>query len=139
MEPKQNSQNFAPPMERGSTVGPETSSGVSFEAPGEVYEQARKSEKQHSNSPVEMIATGVQMPALPTPVAVQDDSSQSGITTSPSVAADDDLIEKEWVDHAKDIISKTKDDPYMREQELNKLQIDYIRKRYGREIGSNND
>lgn len=66
----------------------------------------------------------VPMPVLPT---ASDDN--------PVVAADDDLIEKEWVDKAKKIITETRDDPYKREREVSKLQADYLRKRYGREIG----
>lgn len=62
--------------------------------------------------------------------AVRDDFS-----ANPVSAADDDLIEKEWVDKAKKIIEDTKEDPYRRELEIGKLQRDYIRKRYGREIG----
>jgi hypothetical protein len=54
----------------------------------------------------------------------------------PIIANDDDLIEKEWVDKAKKIILETKDDPYRREQEVSKLQADYLRKRYGRELGA---
>ena len=53
----------------------------------------------------------------------------------PVIANDDDLIEKEWVDKAKKIIAETKDDPYKREQEVNRLQADYLRKRYGKELG----
>lgn len=67
----------------------------------------------------------VPMPAVPAPT---DNSN-------PIVAADDDLIEKEWVDKAKKIIAETRDDPYKREREVSKLQADYLRKRYGREIG----
>jgi hypothetical protein len=54
---------------------------------------------------------------------------------NPIAANDDDLIEKEWVDKAKKIILQTKDDPYRREQEVSKLQADYLRKRYGKELG----
>jgi hypothetical protein len=46
------------------------------------------------------------------------------------------LIEKEWVDKAKQIIVQTKDDPYRREQEVGKLQADYLLKRYGKELGA---
>lgn len=70
--------------------------------------------------------------ALPTVQQVTDDA------VGPTVANDDDLIEKEWVDKAKKIIADTQNDPYMREQEVNKLQIDYLRKRYGKELGASN-
>lgn len=69
----------------------------------------------------------------PTPVV---DTSASVVDDTPIAASDDDLIEKEWVDKAKKIIMQTKDDPFRREQEVNKLQADYLRKRYGKELGS---
>ncbi len=76
---------------------------------------------------------------LPAPVA-QDDAtvvSQPQTTDDmPLVAADDDLIEKEWVDKTKRVLAETKDDPYRREQEVKKLQIDYVKKRYGKVIGA---
>ena len=79
------------------------------------------------------------MPAvLPAPQV--DDSAQSAAqnTTTddtPLVASDDDISEKEWVDKAKKILSETKDEPYKREPAVKQLQIEYVRKRYGREIG----
>jgi hypothetical protein len=69
----------------------------------------------------------------PAPV-VSDDANTT--STLPLVAADDDLIEKEWVDKAKAVIAETKDDPYRREEEVSKLQVDYLRKRYGKELGA---
>jgi hypothetical protein len=55
-------------------------------------------------------------------------------SSNPSTADDVDVIEKEWVDAAKNIVQKTKSDPYQQEQEIEKLQIDYLKKRYGREL-----
>ena len=80
-------------------------------------------------------------PVLPMPATpLQDDTTiTTDDTSTPLVAADEDLIEKEWVDKAKKVILETKDDPYRREQEVKKIQIDYVRKRYGREIGDNGD
>ena len=73
------------------------------------------------------------------PVPVVDDNNVAQDTTVivfPATAADDDLIEKEWVDKAKKIVSETKDNPYKREEDVSKLQVDYLKKRYGREVGS---
>ena len=70
----------------------------------------------------------------PAPV-ITDDSSQGDDASTPLVANDDDLIEKEWVDKAKKIVTETKDDPYRREAEVGKLQVEYLRKRYGKELG----
>jgi hypothetical protein len=72
------------------------------------------------------------------PKPVVDDKTIVQPTTlddSPAIAADDDLIEKEWVDKAKKIVSETKDNPRKREEDVSKLQIDYLAKRYGRKIG----
>ena len=77
---------------------------------------------------------------LPMPVSVASDAGDalvpSAASDPPSIANDDDLIEKEWVDKAKKVIAETKDDPYRREQEVNRLQADYLAKRYGRQLGS---
>jgi Txe/YoeB family toxin of Txe-Axe toxin-antitoxin module len=60
------------------------------------------------------------------PSGIQDDN--------PLAAADDEVIEKEWVDRAKKIVEQTKSDPYKQEQEVSKLQADYLKKRYGKEV-----
>jgi hypothetical protein len=74
--------------------------------------------------------------ALPTPIPQVDDAAAAPADdSSPATAADDDLIEKEWVDKAKQIIAETRDDPHSREKAVNKLQADYLRKRYGKELG----
>lgn len=75
-------------------------------------------------------------PTLPAPV-VDDVVATAGMSDddSPLVAGDEDVIEKEWVDKAKKIIAETKEDPHQREQQIKKLQVEYLRKRYGREIG----
>ncbi len=78
------------------------------------------------------------LPAAPMPQVVQAPSvvQHTPADDLPTIANDDDLIEKEWVDKAKKIILETKDNPYKREQEVNRLQADYLRKRYGKELGS---
>jgi hypothetical protein len=73
----------------------------------------------------------------PVPVPVQQ-AQASDDPAGPVLASDDDLIEKEWVDKAKKIIAETQNDPYRREKEVTKLQIDYLRKRYGKELGTSN-
>ncbi len=79
------------------------------------------------------------IPLVPAPIVVADDAAAQVVVTddtnAPLMAADDDLIEREWVDKAKKIIEETKDDPFKREQEVGRLQREYIKKRYGREIG----
>lgn len=65
-------------------------------------------------------------PASPPAMAHHDDS--------PVVADDNDLIEQEWVNKAKTIVERTREDPYLQNKEINKFKADYIMKRYKREI-----
>lgn len=120
---------------------------VSHESTGEImtpaHEQERSSERTHEQVERRADATlgaAQAMPVLPIPVPpvvmATPQPSGDGTVVAPAAAADEDLIEKEWVDRAKQIIEQTKDDPFRREQEVNKLQADYLRKRYGRELGT---
>ncbi|MBW3538072.1 hypothetical protein KY386_01100 [Candidatus Parcubacteria bacterium] len=62
-------------------------------------------------------------PAVPTPPAA-----------GPAIADDVDVIEKEWVEAAESIVKNTAGDPYLEEEAVENLQIDYLKKRYGKEI-----
>lgn len=74
---------------------------------------------------------------LPAPVIVDTPVvANTTIGDTPTIAKDDDLIEKEWVSKAKKIVEETRDNPYEREEAVNKLQIDYLKKRYGRDLGA---
>lgn len=53
---------------------------------------------------------------------------------TPAIADDADLIEKEWVEKAKEIVEKTKADPYVQNKELNKMKADYMKKRYNKDL-----
>ena len=106
-------------------VSPERAPGVS---PERAAEQAAQAQAALSAQPIPI--------SLPTPVVPSADTTQSTPSDdAPAVAADDDLIEKEWVDKAKQIISQTRDDPARREREVGKLQADYLKKRYGKQLG----
>lgn len=77
----------------------------------------------------------VQVPTAPPTsqgTAKQDDQDDD----TPLIADDVDVIEMEWVNKAKEIIKKTKQDPHAQEQAVEKLQIDYLKKRYGRDVKS---
>jgi hypothetical protein len=52
-------------------------------------------------------------------------------TPSPSLAGDVDVIEPEWVDKAEAAVREHHGDPYGEEEAIEKLQEDYLQKRYG--------
>lgn len=81
------------------------------------------------------VAPSVPAPQVPVVAPVQPALPASQpVDDNPVAAGDDDLIEKAWVDKAKKIIASTRDDPYMQEKEVSKLQADYLKKRYGKDI-----
>lgn len=122
----------------------------SFELPspvGESQEVANMANLEHVQSSPEQNT----MPPIagpPVPVAPVLNNSQQPQTSpvapvntsaipnsiSPAVADDQDLIEKEWVIKAKQIVAATKEDPHAQSRELSKFKADYLKKRYNKDI-----
>ncbi len=57
----------------------------------------------------------------------------------PEVAGDIDLIEKAWVQKAKAIVMQTQGDPYNQNKQINLMKVEYIKKRYDKDIRSSED
>lgn len=140
MEPKLPAPNFGherTPTGYGQNVE-RTPTLPSPEVQGE--QRQERFEQQGETAAQQMPAQPILPPPVFTaPMAPQPTAAPQQLAANddlPLVANDDDLIEKEWVDKAKKIIVETKDDPYRREQEVGRLQADYLRKRYGRELGA---
>ena len=74
-----------------------------------------------------------QMPTIPgiTPSAT---SVAPQASNTPAIADDTDLIEKEWVLKAKEIVARTKHDPYQQNKEVEQIKADYLKKRYNKDI-----
>ncbi len=107
-------------------------------APAPAQPEQQESREQHqggpSGDPVAAQPTYV-APPLPTIAPAEAPASTAAPSnTNPSVAADEDLIEKEWVEKAKKVIAETKNDPHLQEAEVSKLQADYLQKRYGKTV-----
>lgn len=129
--PGQSPERHFPVPEVSQPVGPEVAPSAPEKAAGS---PESNNGAGRGDTPPPAVA-----PARPLP-PIQPPASPASPTTdvaddNPAVAGDDDLIEKEWVDKAKQIISETKDDPYAQEKAVSKLQADYLKKRYGRAVG----
>lgn len=61
-------------------------------------------------------------------------SVQNNSVAGPTIAADDDVIEREWVDKAKQVVNNTSGDPRLQKRNVSLLQADYISKRYGKAL-----
>ncbi len=74
------------------------------------------------------------VPPLPAALPGQPATPAGLSAASPAMADDVDLIEKEWVDKAKAIVERTREDPHQQNKQLNEFKADYMKKRYGKEI-----
>ena len=97
--------------------------------------------EQAKNTSSAMPAVGaIPLPTLPVlPDQPQGPSDVSATTATGHLQAsnDTDLIEKEWVNKAKQIVEKTRDDPYKQSEELTVVKADYVKKRYNKTIKLN--
>jgi len=109
-------------------VLPTPESGI--ESGAERFEQTAEA----SAAAADAAASGV--PLVPAPVVAVPIDPVQPFSDSPLVAADEDVIEKEWVDKAKKIIEETKDDPFARTNRVNELQKQYLQKRYNKDLGT---
>lgn len=71
------------------------------------------------------------------PIVAPHDAPPNGVpgmAVAPAIADDSDLIEKEWVDKAKQIVEHTKHDPHKQSKEMNVMKADYLKKRYNKDV-----
>ncbi len=67
-------------------------------------------------------------------------SSTGIISLTTDLDADDvDLIEKEWIKKAKDIVAMTLNDPHEQNKQLNQMKKEYIQKRFNKTIKSRDE
>ena len=140
MEPQLPKPQFSP--EAAPSVRPGVQGGETFVAPKapEVtapVEQGRETHETMTDGPKgdgpAFVTPPISpLPSIPATSPVAADAAQDD--TNPAVASDDDLIEKEWVEKAKQVIAETRDDPHAQDRAVGRLQADYLKKRYGKVI-----
>lgn len=133
---------FSP--EAAPSMQPSASNGETFIAPrapevAAPVEQGRETREVFTDTPRDDGPGAAAFTPPPMPVIVPADdqkTSQSQDDASPAVAADDDLIEKEWVEKAKQVVAETRNDPHAQDAAVGRLQADYLKKRYGKIIAT---
>ncbi|MBC7746797.1 hypothetical protein H7Y40_02325 [Pedobacter sp.] len=134
MEPKLPTPHGSPEM-GPPIITPELASQQGAEVQGapEKYEshEQKPTGGDGSGSAYATPAPVMAPPIMPNPFK---QAAPAPLTDTPAVAADEDVIEKEWVEKAKKVINETKHDPFLQEQAVSRLQADYIQKRYGKTV-----
>lgn len=93
--------------------------------------QAPVSPAQAAQSVQDAAASGA---SLAIPGLAPAAAGVAAVADEATLAEDGDLIEKAWIDKAKQIVNHTKNDPYHQNIEINKVKKEYIQKRYNKEI-----
>jgi len=84
-------------------------------------------------------APPIMLPTTP-PAAMpaqKSDDSKATLNVASITADDGDLIEKEWVNKAKAIVERTREDPYKQSEELTEVKAEYLQKRYNKSLKLN--
>lgn len=125
----------SPGMEQGSPAAPAGSGEILPQAPEFLPTQAERAPVLGPPAVAPPLSSGsVSQPlsAVP-PVAANDVAATTG-GSGLTVDDDDDLIEKAWVEKAKQIVERTRDDPFRQSEALTVFKADYMKKRYGKTI-----
>ena len=69
-------------------------------------------------------------PQRPSISSVPVTNNPTASTPVPQIADEVDLIEKEWVQKAKEIIQRNLEDPYKQSEEIDNIKSDYKSKRF---------
>lgn len=87
-------------------------------------------------APSAAVSTAIPLPIPSVPLSdgLAGAVSTTATTDVPVTADDTDLIEKEWVEKAKQIVEKTREDPYLQSKEINVFKADYMKKRYNKTV-----
>lgn len=137
MQPQNNEQHIGleqlpmPPALNGERVPVLPAPEAGIETGAERREQT--ADAQAAAADAAGIASGatpiVIDPVVPVPSAAS--------AASPLIATlDEDVIEKEWVDKAKEIVAATAGDPHLRSDQVSALQKEYLEKRFNKELGA---
>lgn len=139
MQPKNNNQSPQAIPELPRPVVEMPQDRVASQAESSVGESSMNPSRKHATAqpapqdPSTQLSP--QQPIAPPVDPVQSTStSAQPITTGPASAKDSDRIEKEWVKRAESVVASTKNDPYEQERQVSHLQVDYLKKRFGKDL-----
>ena len=122
-------------------------SHVNFELPqppeGELAEDtsleqlpSRSPENKPQSQSIQASSNAASSYALPSNAitVITDDSTVPQAGQSSFTGKDEDRIDKVWVEKAKSIIVRTKEDPFEQKNQLSKVKADYIKTRFNKTI-----
>jgi hypothetical protein len=79
-------------------------------------------------------ASSIALPAQDIAGKMTDDDGVATDDQVQATATDSDRIEKQWVDKAKTIVARTKDDPHEQKTQMSKVKAEYIKTRFNKTV-----
>jgi hypothetical protein len=79
-------------------------------------------------------ASSIALPAQDIAGKMTDDDDVATDDQVQATATDSDRIEKQWVDKAKTIVARTKDDPHEQKTQMSKVKAEYIKTRFNKTV-----
>jgi hypothetical protein len=125
------SPNTPSPAERPAIVSPDALKPSAAEAMPSAPVEPQTVVSAASPAVPPVVAPAPVTPAAPV-------MTPNPVVGSPAIAGDVDVIETEWVDKAEQVIAAHQGDPYGEEEAIEKLQEDYLQKRYGMNVADPN-
>lgn len=124
-----NGINLPPPIGEQSAPQP-----GSIEAPKATPEHVNTGAEHTQPAPVQtpQFYAPASVASIPQPSHVDVTATTQAVV--PNAVDDGDLIEKEWVIKAKQIVESNRDDPFKQSEELTVFKADYLQKRYNKTI-----
>lgn len=114
---------------------PGKSSETSLNRPGRTPESfVSEGAQQAPPTPTQPVVQTTMASVNPSLVADTPADKPVQNSSNPALAADKDLIEKEWVLKAKQIVQSTQNDPHKQTRDINLFKADYLKKRYNKEL-----
>ncbi len=84
--------------------------------------------------PAQVAVPAITLPLPPTAATSSSQVAAVSGQTAASALDDNDLIEKEWVNKAKQIVALNREDPFKQSEELTVFRADYMKKHYDKHI-----
>lgn len=127
--------DLEPPADLPPIDGRKSSSEAVGFSSGQEKDQARALEQGLASPPSTPPQAPITTTAAPQPVPTPGPgATRQSVMSVPVAAEHSDLIEKEWVSKAKEIVERTKSDPYIQNKEMSKVKAEYIKRRYNKDL-----
>lgn len=120
-----------PPLPGDSRAMPENNQGETAASQPEKYTAPPVALPQQPGASPQGGVSGQPLPQAPVPLTAAAPIDPAAL---PAIADDAELIEKEWVVKAKQIVAATREDPYAQTKEISKFKADYLKKRYNKDL-----